>query len=372
MSGRCALFIGTGRPAKDADETVPMKAKQSVPILLLIVVALAAAFALFSRSHPPQRENVSAPPAQVKGGSLTPFTNPAHSVPPPSSSVKDTTAPAQKTITGDPLLDDLRTAYETSNLAIRIRIEDQLSKAWETNPPTAETLLHEIRDSQAPAEYRIYFAKALANRVKMQAYTEAEVAGILAELRSIIGNGSDTPAFKADLANILTSVDHSADAVKVIAPLLQTPEDAIAVKTVAALCRSTNSMAVQTVYEFAKTDDLLKTKPLALLAALGPLSTTTNDVVPIINRIIQQTADFRVFAGSVQCLMFAPSSKEILESIADAACASSRFPQNTQEIGSLCQNAMRRHVKYFKEHKEQLDSTAVIAIETLLRSEDGK
>ena len=286
--------------------------------------------------------------------------------------IKDTTTSTQKTSSHDPLLDDLKGAYVASNLVVRIRIEDQLSRVWETNPPTVETLLHEIRDNQAPAEYRIYFAKVLANRVKMQAYAEAEVIRAFAEIRSIIGGGLDALAFKADLANILTSVDHSGDAVKAIAPLLQTPEDETAVKTVAALCRSTNSMAVQTVYEFVQTDDLFKTKPLALLAALGPLSTTTNDVAPIINRIIQQTADFRVFAGSVQCLMSAPSSNEILESIADAACASSRFPQNAHAISTLCRNAVRRHIKYFEEHKEQLDSQIVIAIEKLLRSEDGE
>lgn len=353
-----------------------MKAKKTVLILAFIVIGLAVvgAFAFRSHLHTSRQISLSTPSGEVKNFNSGSTLSQVRPVPPSPWPVNDAspTSFVRNVIAVEPLLDDLRAAYAANNLPVRIRIQDQLSKAWEANPPTTTALLNQIRDNQSPSEYRIYFAKALANRIKMQMYGESEIATAVAELRSIIGSASDPPAFRVDLANILTSVDQSGRAVQAIAPLLSESDDETAVKAVAALCRSTNELAVECVLAFAKTDDLLKTKPLALLSALGPLSTTTNDVSPLLTQIVGTTDDFRIYAGAVQCLISARSSSGVLDAIAESVNAASRFPNQHAQSIRLCAAAARKHERFFQEHKTGLDTGTLDTFDELLKTEVGR
>jgi hypothetical protein len=267
------------------------------------------------------------------------------------------------------LLNELRAAYSANNLPVRIRIEEMLSKVWATNPPPIGVLGETIADSAAPADYRLYFAKVMANKFKMGGYDTNDVARGLIQLRSLVAADKEEPAFRADLANVLTRVDQSAEAVRAVALLLVIEDDRLTAGAVAALCHSTNSEAIMEVLNFSMDENLLKTKPLALMAALGALATTTSDVTPMLNRIIKDTDDFKMFAGAFQCLIHARSSMAVLEAIVQAHSSVPRFPMELARTEQMCRAAAQRHAQFFTMKQDELDPRIAQAFSALLKKE---
>jgi hypothetical protein len=271
------------------------------------------------------------------------------------------------------LVDNLRENYRSGTLPVRIRLQDQLDRYWEENPPAPGELLGLVGDASLPVELRTYFARTFANRVKMWAYSEEENEAALAQLRAIVASGSEEAKFRADLANVLTTVDPSDAAVQAITPLLSAADTQAVVSAVSALTKTTNPLAIEAAYQFVQNDEeLLKTNPRALLAALGPLSTTDHDVTPMLNHVIQQTDDFKSYAGAVQCLIHAKSSLAVLESITTAYAAAHRFPQQAAQADHLCRAAAGKHAQYFEEKRDAVNAASAAVIQRLLQPEDKR
>lgn len=205
-----------------------------------------------------------------------------------------------------------------------------------------------------------------------RAFTEEEKKAALVELREMVASGAEDPIFRADLANVLTTIDDSDAAVQAVAPLLQEADPPTVLKAIVALTHTTNPQAIQAAYAFVQNDEeLLRKNPQALLAALGPLATTDNDVTPMLNRIIQQTDDFTLYAGAVQCLIHAKPTPAILESIAQAHAAVQRFPQYAAQAEQMCRTAARKHARFFQQNRARYDATTVKSIESLIKEGDA-
>lgn len=271
------------------------------------------------------------------------------------------------------ILRDLGRTYETGFIPVRIRLQDQLNRYWEENPPTAEELVRLVGESSLPRDLRTYLARTFANRVKMRAYSDEEKETAFAELRGMVAAEGEDSLLRADLANVLTTIDNGDGAVNAVAGLLGDSNPQAVQRAVAALTHTTNPLAIEAAYEFVQDDErLLNENPTALLAALAPLSTTDKDVTPMLNRILRQTDDFKLYAGAVQCLIYAKPTVAVLESIAQAYTESKRFPQHAAQAEQMCRAAARRHTKYFHENKGDVEAKYQLIIEDVLKQESSK
>lgn len=267
-----------------------------------------------------------------------------------------------------PILRDLARTYETGVVPVRIRLQDQLSRYWEENPPSAEELIGLVGDQTLPPELRTYLARTFANRVKMRAYSDEEKVAAFAELRELVTSADEDSLLRADLANVLTTIDDSDEAVEAAAGLLDDGNPKAVQKAVAALTHTTNPLAIEVAFEFVQDDEqLLNENPTALLAALAPLSTTDKDITPMLNHIIRQTDDFKLYASAVQCLIHARPTVAVLESIAQAYTESKRFPQHAAQAEQMCRAAARRHMRFFNENRASFNGVKAGVIDGLMK-----
>jgi xanthine/CO dehydrogenase XdhC/CoxF family maturation factor len=266
------------------------------------------------------------------------------------------TTSAVQTSHVDALIQTLARSYQSGTLPVRIRLQDQLSRHWDDNPPSAAELLALVGNRSFPPEMRTYLARSFANRVKMRAYSDDENAAAFTELRSMVTSEDEDSLLRADLANVLTTIDDSDEAVEVVAGLLDDENPQAVRKAVSALTHTMNPLAIEAAYEFVQDDErLLKENPTALLAALAPLSTTDKDLTPMLNRIVRQTDDFKLYAGAVQCLIHAKPTVAVLESIAQAFNESKRFPQHAAQAEQMCRAAAGKHARFFNENRVSVD-----------------
>lgn len=348
-----------------------MKRRSTLGLIAMLVLAGLGAWIFFGkgdgriRAQPePQPQAVAIPQAQ-----------PATRGEPTAGQAvaRDSTTPTMATSTGDALIQTLAKSYQSGALPVRIRLQDQLSRHWDENPPAAAELLALVGDRSLPAEMRTYLARTFANRVRVQAYSEGEQEAALAQMRALVSSEAEDAVLRADLANVLTTIDPSDEAVKAVTPLLSQSDTQAVIKAVNALSKTTNPLAIEAAYEFAQNDEaLLKSNPTALLAALAPLSTTDKDVTPMLNRIIQQTDDFKLYAGAVQCLIHAKPTPAVLDSIATAYAATQRFPQYTEQARHLCRAAAQKHAHLFRANPSAVKAVSASTLESLLNLEDKK
>lgn len=280
---------------------------------------------------------------------------------------------SEGTVKGKSLIIDIARTYQTKALPVRIRLQDQLSRYWDANPPSAAELVALVGDEAMPSELRVYLARTFANRVKMRVYSDEEKESAFSDLRNMVKAEDQDSFFRAELANVLTTIDDSDAAVEAAATLLQADNPEAVQKAVAALTHTTNPKAIEAVYQFVQNhEQLLKDNPAALLSALVPLSTTDKDVTPILNGIIQQIEDFKLYAGAVQCLLHAKPTVAVLESIAQAYAESKRFPRHAEQAEQMCREATKRHERYFEENKEFTTEATRQAIENILQKEGAR
>ncbi|ABW67976.1 hypothetical protein [Desulfosudis oleivorans] len=273
---------------------------------------------------------------------------------------------------GSELLENLRSSFGTGTIASQIRLQHQLSQYWESNPPSAEELTSLISDTKAPEAFRIYLAKVLRNKIKKQSFSTEATSNTYSKMRDIIANAANRPDFRAKLANVLTTVDQSDETVRAVTPLLLL-DDESAAKAVSALCNTTNPLAVDTLYDFVtSSQDLMKTKPRALMAALPPLSTTDKDVLPVVNRVVNTTKNFDLYRSAIQALIHSKSSPAVLESIAKAFDVAPRFGKRQAQAELLSKAAARQHVQLFRGIKNELDTNTTETIEKLVGPNKAK
>ena len=284
--------------------------------------------------------------------------------------------PVFSTVEGEGLqavFQDLAKCYQFGVLPVRIRLQDQLNQQWELNPPAATVLLGAVADRSFPLKMRSYLARIFANQVKKQTYAEEEVKVGNTLLRDLILKEDEDAMLRAELANTLTMIDSSDEAVRAVTPLLSDTNTQVVVSAVNALTKTTNLLAIEAAYQFVRNDtNLVEANPIALLAALGPLSTTDKDVSPILDRLIQQTDDFKIYVGAIQCLIHAKSALPVLEVIAAAYDSAERFPEHSAQARRLCALAAQKHVEYFRNNSSASGRSSPWSIEQLLNSEDQK
>lgn len=273
---------------------------------------------------------------------------------------------------GAELLDALQSSFDSRSLTSQIRLQQQLKKYWESNPPSAEELVGLISDTSAPSAFRIYMAKVFRNRVKMQSYDAGAVSVSTAAMRSVIADSENDSVFRAELATILTTVDHNDATIRAVAPLLMENDESAAM-AVSALCNTTNQLAIEVLYDFLTNDEnLLESKPQALMEALRPLSTTDKDLLPIVNYIFSNTLEFAYYQNAIEVLIHTPSSAAVLKSIAMASSAAQRFKNQQMQAEYLCRVAAQQHIQLFRLNHNKLDAATVKAIEKLLNTGNTK
>lgn len=270
-------------------------------------------------------------------------------------------------------LRDLARTYDTRALPVRIRLQDQLNRYWDANPPAISELIGLAGDRTLPPDLRIYLVHTLANRVKLRAYSEEEFDTALAGLRNMVTSDEEDSGFRSDLANVLTTIDDSEAAVEAVASLLSSTNSQTVAKSVVALTHTTNPLAIETVYTFAQdAERLLAENPNALFAALGPLATTDKDMTPALNHILQNAEDFKLYAGAVQCLIQARPTVAVLESIGNAYAAKQRFTQHAEQIQYLCRAALLKHSKFYEANKDTLSDRTKNALDSLTNVEGNQ
>jgi hypothetical protein len=270
------------------------------------------------------------------------------------------------------LLKALHASYESGGVVSRIRLQEDLKQLWQQNPPSAQDLTELIGDEDAPAEFRVYIAKVFRNEVKRRKFDADATNEAFASLRRLVADDNWSADFRADLANILTTVDQSDETIRAVSPLLE-QNDAVAVKAVSALCNTANPLAIDTLHAFVtENPEIIETNPRALAAALPPLATTEKDVLPVIERAVNETDDFDLYRAAVQALMHTESSPAVLDAVAQAYAAAPRFGARQKHAEHLCQAAARKHSRYFESNKDRIDRGTEPVIEGMLQPEDGK
>jgi hypothetical protein len=262
------------------------------------------------------------------------------------------------------LVDELSKTYRPGGLPARIRIQGELAELWRSEPPSVESLLNEVQKADAPDDHRVYFAKVLRNQIKRRAYDDAEHSVAIAGMQEIVDSESEDALFRSELSMLLTTVDQSDKIIETVLPLMNNPSDETATRAVTALCNTTSPLAIESLYGFVQDyENLEQVKPMALAAALAPLSTVKDyDVVPVIQGVVSSTYNFDLIRTSLQCLMRVPSSQAALEAIAIAYDSSGRIPEQSAYIQHLCRAALEQHSTFLQKNESQFDSSTNRAV----------
>jgi hypothetical protein len=259
------------------------------------------------------------------------------------------------------LVDELSKTYRLGGLPARIRIQAELAELWKSEPPSVENLLDEIQKTEAPQDHRVYFAKVLRNQIKRRAYDTNELAVAVDGLQTIIKSEPEDALFRSEVAMILTTVDQSDKTIESVLPLINNPSDETATRAVAALCNTTSPLAIKSLYTFVQDyENLEQVKPMALAAALAPLSTVDSyDIVPVIQGVVSSTEDFNLMRTSLQCLMRVPSSQATITAILIAYDSASKIPEQTAYIQYLSKAALEKHASFLRDNKSKLDQATM-------------
>ena len=266
------------------------------------------------------------------------------------------------------LLQALSASFDSGSLASRIRLQSELNQYWQEHPPSADQLCMLIANNSAPPALRIYIAKVFRNQVKRRSFDEAATSNAYRHIRGVIADDAGNPEFRADLANVLTTVDQSDETIQAVTPLLSS-SDVVAAKAVSALCHSTNPLAIDAVYAFATDNpDLAKTKPSALAAALAPLSTTDRDIVPTISHVVTSTDDFDLYRAAVQSLIRLPPSSAALAAISHAHAAAPSFGDQQPVAEHLCRVAAEQFLERLRRQTGEIEQDKIKQLEELLNT----
>ena len=168
----------------------------------------------------------------------------------------------------------LRRTYQQSGTSpSRILLQEELAERWAAHAPV-KLMLRELADLSAPADYRVYIAKAL----RMVAKTNVQDAGpeIAQGLRALIQSEADPAVLRARFAFNLIDIDASDETLTVIAKHLRlaakAQEQDATLIFVGALTRSTHQMAKATLWQLAQQlMPQMDTDPRVLEAAIMPL-----------------------------------------------------------------------------------------------------
>ena len=269
------------------------------------------------------------------------------------------------------LLQALSASFDSGSLASCIRLQNDLSQYWQENAPTADQLTTLIADEDAPPAFRIYIAKVFRNDVKRRSFEETAISNAYQNIRGVIADDAGDPEFRADVANVLTTVDQSDETIQAVTPLLSS-SDTVATKAISALCHTTNPLAIDAVYTFATDNpDLANTKPNALAAALPALSTTDREIVPTISHVVTSTANFDLYRAAVQSLIRLPPSSAALAAISQAHAATPRFGTRQPVAEQLCRVAAEQHLKRLRRQEGAPDLDKIKQLEELLNTGEG-
>lgn len=257
----------------------------------------------------------------------------------------------------DRILFDLREAYHKSLLPAQLRLQSELVGFLEEFSPPPERFLGEIVDYDAPEEYRLFLAKLLRNQQKNKGFDQNQQSDVIRFFQSEIGNNEESPLFRARLANILASIDQSEPAANVIASLLDTDDETVAIQVVSALASMTNQSAAESLYGFveehANTPDEM---PTAVTASLTPLimASHNTDAINLASKILKNTDNFQVYSTCISILGIAPPSKALLHAIGTAFVAARRFPEHRDEAEALCHRSILKHGNYIANHMDEV------------------
>jgi len=269
------------------------------------------------------------------------------------------------------LLGDLKHTYRPGGLPARIRIQGEISDYWEKNQPKPEEVLAQIEATDAPEDYRIYFAHTLRNYIKRTRYTEQEANEAVDQMLAVVGKTDDSAFVRSEVAMVVADFDPTDKAVAAIAPLLEVEDDQVASRAVTALRKTGNLKAADALVDFVQKHEQLRTKkPMALLSALTVLSGHPDKgkaVIPIVKDEAVNAPNIQFFQGTMMILSRAPSSVETVEAIVAATESATRFTGKDKDIAeAMGNNSLRRHEGLVNQLRKEPDATT----QELLRRTD--